>query len=180
VVPEIEAFQVLVYGALAWTFGQIILLGLQSGIYVVHRLLKGHRGAGTPEPSSVASAITRREFLHGALGVAPLIAFGISANGVYGAQTGMLVQRHTLIMTELPPDLQGFKIGQVSDVHLGPYFHLARLDTVIRLLEQEKPDLVAITGDFADDLTLLRPAIERFNDLYPINSAWRLFLHGEP
>jgi len=167
VVPEIEGFQLLVYAALAWTFGQIVLLALQPVIYVVHRLLKGQRAADTPEPSSSASAMTRREFLHGALATTPLLAFGISAKGIYGAQTDMTVQRYSLMMTELPPNLRGFKIGQVSDVHLGPYFDLARLDTVLKLLAQEKPDLVAITGDFADDLTLLRPAIERFNHLQP-------------
>ena len=167
VVPEIEFFQMLVYGALAWTFGQIILLALQPVIYVAHRLVKGNRAADTPEPSSSASAMTRREFLHGTLAATPIIAFGISAQGIYGAQTDMTIQRYSLSMTGLPPNLRGFKIGQLSDIHLGPYVDLARLDTVIELLAQEKPDLVAITGDFADDLTLLRPAIDRFNNLQP-------------
>ena len=63
--------------------------------------------------------------------------------------------------------MNGFKISQISDTHLGPYFDLAQLDTAISLLSEERPDLVVITGDFADDLSLLNPAIERFNALRP-------------
>jgi len=167
VVPDAEAFRFFVYGALAWSFGQLILLGLQPVIFVVHRLLTGNKAADTPSPVSSASTMTRRQFFHGALAATPLIAFGISAKGIYGAQNDMIIQRYSLTMPELPPSLRGFKIGQVSDIHLGPYVDLARLDMVIQLLAQEKPDLVAITGDFADDLTLLKPAIDRFNDLQP-------------
>jgi uncharacterized protein len=167
VVLEVEFFRLLVYGALAWAFGQIILLFFQPLLYVVHRLIKGKKAAETPEAEPSASTMTRREFFHGALAATPLIAFGISSQGIYGAQNDMTVQRYPLSMAELPPGLDGFKIAQVSDIHLGPYFDLARLDTVIQLLAQEKPDLVAITGDFADNLTLLRPAIDRFNDLQP-------------
>lgn len=160
-------FHILVYGALAWVFGQIILYPVQPLIYVAHRLIKGKQTPQIPQTPSSDPTMTRREFCHGALSVVPLFTFGISGGGVYGAQNDMTVQRHHLVMPELSPNLEGFKIGQVSDIHMGPYFDMERLDTVIRLLAREKPDLLAITGDFADDLALLRPAIDRFNELQP-------------
>ncbi|MDR3588113.1 MAG: metallophosphoesterase [Negativicutes bacterium] len=167
VVQEIEVFHIFVYGALAWSFGQFILLIFQPLLYVAHRLIRGRQAAQVPADTAAAPAMTRREFFHRTLAVAPLIAFGVSSQGVYGAQNQMAVQRYSLALPDLPPDLSGFKIAQVSDIHLGPYFDLARLDTVIRMLAEEKPDLVAITGDFSDDLTLLGPAIDRFDRLQP-------------
>jgi len=165
ILPEVDGAQFYVYVALAWSFGQLILLALQPLIYIGHRLIKSHKPADNARPGSSAAALTRREFLHNALAVTPLFAFGISTRGIYGAQTDMVVQRFSLTMPKLPSNLGGFKIGQISDIHLGPYFNLERLDTAIELLAQEKPDLVVITGDFADDLTLLKPAIDKFNDL---------------
>jgi predicted MPP superfamily phosphohydrolase len=170
VVPEHEVYHFLVYSALGWLFGQLILLILQPLIYVAHRMFKENRTADTPERLDTSSStlpMTRREFLHGTLAATPLLAFGISTKGIYEAQTDMIVQRYSLVIPHLPPNLKGFKIGQVSDTHLGPYFDLARLDRVITLLAKENPDLVVITGDFADDLNLLKPAIDRFNDWQP-------------
>jgi len=165
IVPQVEGAQFYVYVALAWSFGQLILLALQPLIYIAYRLIKRQKLADTEKAGSSALAMTRRQFLHNALAVTPLVVFGTSTKGIYGAQTDMVVQRVSLNMPELPSNLRGFKIGQISDLHVGPYFDLERLDMVIALLRQEKPDLVAITGDFVDDLTLLKPAIARLNDL---------------
>ncbi|MHC1745734.1 MAG: metallophosphoesterase [Negativicutes bacterium] len=165
ILPEIDGVQFYVYVALAWSFGQLILLALQPLIYIGHRLIKGYKAEATAKHSSSTASMTRRQFLHNALAITPLFAFGISTKGIYGAQTDMAVQRFSLTMPQLPPNLAGFKIGQISDIHLGPYFDLERLDTALQLLAQEEPDLVVITGDLIDDLTLLKPAIDRLNDL---------------
>ncbi|MDR3560315.1 MAG: metallophosphoesterase [Negativicutes bacterium] len=164
VAPELAAYHFLVYGALAWLFGQLILLIIQPFLYLVYRLIKNKN---TEETDPVPSGMTRRDFLLRTLAATPLIAFGISTKGIYEAQTEMVVQRHSLSIPSLPANLNGFKISQISDTHLGPYFDLAQLDTAISLLSEERPDLVVITGDFADDLSLLKPAIERFNALRP-------------
>lgn len=164
---ENEAYHYLVYGALAWLLGQLILLVFQPFLSVAHRLIKRDIAVVNQNSSSLTMGMTRRDFLHKTLAFTPLIAFGTSTKGIYDAQTNMILQRYSLNMPNLPPNLNGFKIGQVSDTHLGPYFDLTKLDTAIELLVQEKPDIVVITGDFADDMSLLKPAIDRFNKLEP-------------
>ena len=171
-VPEQQFYLFLVYGALAWIMGQMVLLIFQPFIYVAHRLITVNKGADEQGEGSAALTMTRRNFLHNILAVTPLLAFGLSIKGIYEAQVEMIVERHLLAIPSLPPQLKGFKIGQISDTHLGPYFDLAKLDQVIKLLLEEKPDLVVITGDFVDDLNLLKPAIERLNELQ------RLIPHG--
>jgi len=162
-----EAYHYLVYCALVWLFGQLILLICQPFICVAHRLTRSTTTSTIPDNRSLTMGMTRRNFLHNTIAAVPLVTFGIGTKGVYEAQTNMILQRYSLVMPNLPPNLNGFKIAQISDTHLGPYFDLAKLDTAIKLVAQEKPDLLVITGDFADDLTLLKPAIERFNKLEP-------------
>ena len=167
VAPEHEVYLFLLYGAVVWLVGQVTLAVLQPFIYIAHWLVKGNRAVDTKQTDSSTPEMTRRTFLYSTLAVTPLIALGNGAKGIYEAQCEMSIQRYSLAIPNLPHNLNGFKIGQVSDTHLGPYFNLARLDTVIQLLAKEKTDLVVITGDFADDLNLLRPAIDRFNNLQP-------------
>ena len=60
----------------------------------------------------------------------------------------------------LPPELEGFKIAQISDIHLGAYFSLERLEGLLQRIADSKPDLLAITGDIFDDVNLNPDAIK--------------------
>lgn len=42
----------------------------------------------------------------------------------------------------------GYRVVQISDIHLGQWITADRLNGVVDLVNQQKPDLVAITGDF--------------------------------
>ena len=48
----------------------------------------------------------------------------------------------------LPPVFQGYRIVHVSDIHYGQWISADRLKGVVCLINQQEPDLVAITGDF--------------------------------
>jgi len=50
----------------------------------------------------------------------------------------------------LHPDLEGFQIVQLSDIHLGPLKNGAALARVVERVNALTPDLVAITGDLVD------------------------------
>ena len=161
--PAQEYLIFLLYGALVWLAGQLVLITLQPLFYVVdrwggRRMMKTVAGPGGP-------GMTRRAFLRGALATVPLAAFVPGAQGIYSAQAELAVVRHELKIPGLPAGLDGFRIGQVSDTHVGQYFGMARLDEVCARLRDEKPDLVAVTGDFVDDLGQIGPAVERLSEL---------------
>jgi len=165
VVTENAIYPYLVYIAVAWLFSQLILLLLQPFIYVTHRLIKGKKAAAIIQSSpSLSKGVSRREFLHNALAMTPFLGLGISTKGIYEAQSKMVLKPYSLKMSNLPSHLKGFKIGQMSDIHLGPYFDFKKLDLAIQVLAESKPDLVVITGDFADDLNFLTPAIDRLSE----------------
>lgn len=164
-----EIYYVLVYGALAWLCGQFVLIILQLLLYAVSKCIHWLSRTGpAAETQSSGGGMTRRTFLHSAAVAMPLVSVGIGAQGIYQAQTGMALRQHTLRFSGLPSYLQGFTIGQISDTHLGPYFSLERFDAALQLLKQQKPDLLVMTGDLADDLSLLRPALDRLNALQPL------------
>lgn len=48
----------------------------------------------------------------------------------------------------LDPSFHNYKIGNISDIHLGQWITPEHLDGVVDILNNEKPDSITITGDF--------------------------------
>ncbi len=53
-----------------------------------------------------------------------------------------------LTIQGLDPAFSGYRLVHISDIHLGQWINAERLKGVIDLVNQQNPDLVAITGDF--------------------------------
>ncbi len=80
------------------------------------------------------------------LGLTALVGF----LGLLGKRAAPVVERVAVPLPELPAALEGLRIAQISDVHIGP---TVRVDTVRAMVEQVnalEPDLVVLTGDLAD------------------------------
>jgi predicted MPP superfamily phosphohydrolase len=60
------------------------------------------------------------------------------------------VERVIVPLTKLPPALDGLKIVQLSDIHLGPTTGGRFLDAVVDATNALAPDVVVITGDLVD------------------------------
>jgi uncharacterized protein len=70
--------------------------------------------------------------------------------GYIGARR-VVVRSLDLAFDALPAGLDGMRIVQLSDLHVGPHTsrrHLARITAAVR---EARPDLIAITGDQVDD-----------------------------
>jgi predicted MPP superfamily phosphohydrolase len=57
------------------------------------------------------------------------------------------LERVDLRLPALPPALEGLRIGQISDIHLGLPHTAANLAWAIAQMRQEQPDVIVITGD---------------------------------
>lgn len=66
-----------------------------------------------------------------------------------------------LPMVDLPPALEGLRVVQLSDLHLGPLVPEGYARRVIRVAMALKPDVVAITGDVIAAGPAFLPALER-------------------
>ncbi len=59
--------------------------------------------------------------------------------------------RHLVIsIDQLPASFNGFKIVQVSDIHLGSWRSAARLSEAVSAINSQKADLVVFTGDMVN------------------------------
>ncbi|WP_335618109.1 metallophosphoesterase [Lentzea guizhouensis] len=108
-------------------------------------------GAEAAEPVEVVPDPGRRLFI--ARSVA--IGSGIAAGGVVGyGMTEALGDPHLLnvpvTLDKLQPSLSGFRIAVVSDIHLGPLLGRSHTERIVRMINEQEADLVAIVGDLVD------------------------------
>jgi uncharacterized protein len=64
--------------------------------------------------------------------------------------TWLAVNRLALPVQDLPEPLAGLRVAQLSDFHFGPHIPTGYLENAIERTAAEKPDLIALTGDFID------------------------------
>ena len=57
--------------------------------------------------------------------------------------------RLELTLPRLAAAFDGYRVVQIGDLHLDDWSRPARLDRIAEMVNAERPDLVAITGDFA-------------------------------
>lgn len=113
-------------------------------------------------PSATASAGPadpgRRAFLSrgipatALLVAAPALGLGIAAKGVQGGTAVPLVNAMDLPVAGLAPDLDGLKILQITDIHVGTLTGPDWMRATVDLANACRPDLVCITGDLSDGL----------------------------
>ena len=62
------------------------------------------------------------------------------------------VQPVRLTLPRLASAFHGYRIAQISDIHMGDWMTRERLATVTALVNAQQPDLIALTGDFVTSL----------------------------
>ncbi len=74
----------------------------------------------------------------------------ITAWGVYGGQKIPDIKEITIPIRDLPPSLEGFKIAQISDMHVDSNWKLRQFSGIVDRINPLAPDLVLFTGDLVD------------------------------
>lgn len=139
-----------ILGSVATVF---LLTQLICGVLVVIALIvrKFHK----PTPYNEE----RRKALKCGL-IYPLMGLAVSLYGNRIERLKIVDNFFNIPIKNLPPELNGFTIAQISDVHLGAYFSLERLEQLLERIAVAKPDILAITGDIFDDNSLNDAAIK--------------------
>ena len=109
--------------------------------------------------SSVPCSRSRRKLLKRAI-LYPAAAVAAAGYGGVCGVDAMVEREYQIPVKDLPDSLKGFRIAQLSDIHLGMFFPLEKLRALLHQTAQGKPDAVVITGDIFDDVSLNPEAVQ--------------------
>jgi predicted MPP superfamily phosphohydrolase len=131
-------------------FGVLVLIvddGQRLIKWVAHFFYKGAEG------NLPGEAITRSDFLSKAALVASAIPAGAFAYGIISGAHDYRIRRVKIPMANLPRSFDGFRIAQLSDIHTGSFWNKTAVKGGVEMLLNEKPDLIAFTGDLVNNET---------------------------
>ena len=117
-----------------WAFVSIFLV---AGILISRRWLQAQPGYSP----------ARRAFLHttsAALLCAPVIATGY---GVFIQRVDLSLREQDLMFPDLPKDLDGLRLVQVTDIHLSPFLSERILARAVDMANETRAHLALVTGD---------------------------------
>ena len=79
-----------------------------------------------------------------------LLAAVVSVFSITQAMRDPVIKRVTVAVENLPEELAGLRIAQLSDLHQANVFGPDRLERIVRATNALNADLVVMTGDFVD------------------------------
>ena len=130
----------------AWIRGTALIWAMLSALWmvswVVWRLL-----AAAVKPADSAPSQARRGFLRasaGALVAAPVL---ITGYGVFIQRLRIRMREQNIAIPGLPPDLDGLRIVQLSDIHLSPFLSERELAIAVAMANETNAHLALVTGD---------------------------------
>jgi predicted MPP superfamily phosphohydrolase len=112
------------------------------------------REDGTVETGDVIAGrgtASRRVFLARSLAAtAGVVAVGTAGTGAYMANSPPVVRQVPITLRGLDPALDGLRIVTFSDGHLSATYGGRRFERLVELVNEQRPDVVAIVGDLVD------------------------------
>ncbi|NTW33216.1 MAG: metallophosphoesterase [Bacteroidetes bacterium] len=125
-------------------------------------------------PLTVFQKLPGIKFL-GIIGLVLSIIFSFFIlKGIIFGKTDFKTEHVTIYFKNLPESFDGFKIGQLSDMHLGSFSNPSDVRKGIDQLMIEKPDIIVFTGDLINNLSeeaiIMLPELKRMHAPYGMYS----------
>lgn len=142
--PEMPRVLLMVFGGLFCVF--VLLFFLTAALDAILAIVwLARRGRALAQP-------IRHRARYG-VGIAALV---LSMLGVHQALQVPEVRRIELSLHDLPQSLDGFRLVQLTDLHISRLLHGSWVQAVVARTNALQPDLIVITGDLIDGTPLAR------------------------
>jgi predicted MPP superfamily phosphohydrolase len=142
--PVAKVLMAVVYG---W-MGLAVLLFV---VLVASEIVRGVVSTVTVLQQDGPLSPERRTFLSRVLAGASVVsALALAGSGAATALGRIALARVKVPLRRLPEALSGFRIVQLTDLHIGPTLGRAWLADVVAETNAADPDIVVITGDLVD------------------------------
>jgi predicted MPP superfamily phosphohydrolase len=110
-----------------------------------------HAMIGLIAPRSSSFEPGRRDFFRYAAYLAASVPFLAATYGFAAGRLKYKVQRVEVPIADLPKELDGLKIVQLSDIHIGDFMPRDEVRRAVEMANHLNPDLAVVTGDFVSD-----------------------------
>ncbi len=113
-------------------------------------------------------AVSWKKLVMGTLG---LSAFGTLAYARLIEPAWVHVRYIRVPLVGLDPAFHDYRVVQIADIHMGSWMNRARLQSTVDLINDLRPDAIAITGDFVDRKAIFNAddLIEPLSALHPLD-----------
>jgi len=101
-------------------------------------------------PGAVAGDFSpsRRTFFQYAAALAGGVPFLAATYGFAAGRLRYTIERVDVPVANLPPELEGLRIAQLSDIHIGDYMPPREIARAVDMANDLQPDISFVTGDF--------------------------------
>jgi uncharacterized protein len=101
-------------------------------------------------PGAVADGFSssRRTFFQYAAVLAGGFPFLAATYGFAAGRLRYTIERVDVPVANLPPELDGLRIAQLSDIHIGDYMPPREIARAVGMANELRPDISFVTGDF--------------------------------
>lgn len=104
-----------------------------------------------PDLKNTQEGISRNEFLAGAGALSATLPILTMGWGVLSGAHDYTIRKRTLKLKNLPPSFEGYKIAQVSDIHVGSFWSKSSVQKGVKLLNEQGADAIFFTGDLVNN-----------------------------
>lgn len=115
-----------------------------------YKRLKSRNEGDQAESDAEEGKLSRRQLIRMGLVAAPPLFVSGTAVTTWWGKKNLHVYTRDLPVANLPPDLEGFTITQLSDVHVGMLTGRERVDNIVAAANQLQSDMTVVTGDILD------------------------------
>jgi predicted MPP superfamily phosphohydrolase len=97
---------------------------------------------------TATSSASRRQFLQKTAVLVSATPFVAAGYGLLYERQDVEVVRQSVRLAHLPKTFDGFRIAQLSDIHMGPFTTADYIRRCVAITNGLKPDLIVLTGDY--------------------------------
>jgi predicted MPP superfamily phosphohydrolase len=132
---------VIAFGAADWVARAV------GWVYRKARPAK-HRQSAAADAEAALLSPDRRRFLERTAIIVSATPFVAAGYGLLFERQNVEVVRPRILLARLPKAFEGFRIAQLSDIHLGPFTTAEYIRRCVAITNGLAPDLIALTGDY--------------------------------
>ncbi len=159
---------------LAWAASSLFAFLVVAILAIPRAVVAGVKSAVRRRQVAAApESPSRRDVLRTASDVAAAVPFIAGAYGLLYGRLNLMIAEQKIALPNLPRAFEGFRIAQLSDIHIGPYMPAAEIRKYANIANERKADLIALTGDFVTfDPSTQQPVVDALRGLRAPYGVW--------